>query len=298
MKKIILISVLVLVFVIGGCDTSKNKVIEPTCPDNVYKQPQTREGAEATADKFAREWEQKDFSVMYDMFIPELQSLKTKDEFTEVMNYLETGPNLITIRLDKISMEDNSTSYAYYTTSSSLFDVKAPAMKLNYVNCYWGVDAFSTYFYFDLNKRKYIDTVSGLNSLQSLLIYQFNTNLDKHYYEWRKYNLELYTAMSDIYKYCPDFKENFEDAKNNSEMLLSLNVPEGFEVLSNITKEAYTQLYLAFEEMYLKCKGGNLNLEKQQNLMETSLKNFEKAKQMLEELRVTYQTDKEKVQNK
>ena len=103
------------------------------------------EKPELVAERFARFWEQKDFSNMYDMFIPELQARSDKDTFIGVMNFYEKS-NQIVIRLDKVSMDNENTAYAYYTVSSSLFDAKAPAMKMVLVNGTWKIDAFAKYF--------------------------------------------------------------------------------------------------------------------------------------------------------
>ena len=69
-------------------------LILSSCQQNIVpKQSKTKESAETIADKFGRYWEQKDYSSMYDQFIPELQKLKTKDDFIKLMNYIEKDSN-------------------------------------------------------------------------------------------------------------------------------------------------------------------------------------------------------------
>ena len=84
-KRLNLLMILILgLILINGCIN-----------DNIYKQPKSKEGAEATADKFAREWEQKDFLKLYDLFVPALQNKKNKAEFVEFMDYIESCLQLL-----------------------------------------------------------------------------------------------------------------------------------------------------------------------------------------------------------
>ena len=91
---------------------------------------------------------------MYDMFVPELQKIKSKSMFKKTLQFEERANNIV-VRLDKISTENN-TAYAYYTITSSLFDSKAPAMKLKYIDGDWRVAAFASYFAQDMFQAKYL----------------------------------------------------------------------------------------------------------------------------------------------
>ena len=104
-----------------------------------------QELAEKTALSFARVWEHKQWDVMYTMFTNSLRKQKTKEEFEKVMGFEETESNVV-VRLDKVDVENESTSYAYYSISSALFDTKAPSMKLQWEDNDWKVDSFATYF--------------------------------------------------------------------------------------------------------------------------------------------------------
>ncbi len=105
----------------------------------------TEEDAQKTAEKFAREWEQKDFESMYDLFIPNLQQMRNKEDFVKFFLASETSSNVV-IRLDKVSKDSENVAYAYYTFSSPLSEYRAPAMKLEYVNGNWKVNAFPNFF--------------------------------------------------------------------------------------------------------------------------------------------------------
>lgn len=101
--------------------------------------------AEETALSFARAWEREDWSSLYDFFVDELKELRTEERFANAMNKKEEGSNIV-VRLDKVEIADENTAYAYYTGSSSIFDIKAPAMKLEWLDKGWKVNAFSSVF--------------------------------------------------------------------------------------------------------------------------------------------------------
>ena len=124
------------------------------------------EDPEVAADRFARFWEQKDWNNMYNMFIPELQAKSDKDTFVFVMNYFEKEQQVV-IRLDKVSMDNKDTAFVYYTVSSSLFDAKAPAMKMVLVDREWKINAFANYF--GIKKEDLIYTAE-INKLMTTMI--------------------------------------------------------------------------------------------------------------------------------
>ena len=73
--KYLIVSSVFLIFLISACSEIQTK--------------KSQEGVEKFAEKFARAWEQKDYSSMYDMFVPELQAIKNKAEFVETLEYEE-----------------------------------------------------------------------------------------------------------------------------------------------------------------------------------------------------------------
>jgi len=127
--------------VVSGCN---NSPIVKEVP-NQESQLNTKEEAEKTAERFARYWEQRDFDSMYDLFIPELKDMRSKEDFIKFFEASEKASNLV-IRLDKLSMDSENVAYIYYTVSSSIYDSKAPAIKLEYIKGYWKVNAFKTFF--------------------------------------------------------------------------------------------------------------------------------------------------------
>lgn len=131
MKKVIFLLIIFSLIVLPGCF---KKEIKPKVED-----------PSLVAERFARFWEQKDWGNMYDMFIPQLQTKSDKNTFISVMNFFEKS-NQIVIRLDKVSTDSENVVYAYYTVSSSLFDAKAPAMRMEKIEGVWKIDAFAKYF--------------------------------------------------------------------------------------------------------------------------------------------------------
>ncbi|MBU1854462.1 MAG: hypothetical protein KKF89_01975, partial [Nanoarchaeota archaeon] len=286
MKKLFLIISLFVIalFLISGCTQTQ---------ENVYKQPKSKEGAESTADKFAREWEQKDLSDMYDMFIPKLQEMKNKSDFVALMEYLESD-STITVRLDKISMESEDVAYAYYTVSSSLFEQKAPAMNLEYIKGAWRVDAFGSYFSMSLQEKKYFDKVIEITKKQTSLISDFTYNIKMHTIEIK------YDGLYDT-TYCPNFKQNFEDAKENYDGFISLDVPEGLQDYHNTIKAVHENQYKAFEEMYKNCVATSYDekmahSDKMQEYWDRMGSKLDEAQKMGKDLESKYQTEKEKAQ--
>jgi len=258
---------------------------------NVFKQPKTEKGAESTADKFAREWEQKDFSDMYDMFIPKLQEMKNSSDFVALIEYIESD-STVTIRLDKISMESEDIAYAYYTVSSSLFEQKAPAMKLEYTKGAWRVDAFRSYFSMSLQEKKYFDKVAEITTKQTSLLNDFIYNIEMHTIEIE------YDGLYDT-TYCPDFKQNIEDAKENYEEFNSLDVPEDLQEYQSTLKAVYENQYKSIEEMHKVCIATFYDKKmehsnKMQEYWDIAFNKLDEVHEMDEELKSKYQTEKEK----
>ncbi len=104
----------------------------------------TQEEAEKTAERFARFWEGKDWGSMYDLFIPSLQEMRSKENFVYFMDVWEKESNIVA-RLDKVSIDSDNLAYAYYTVSSSIYDSKAPAIKMVFDES-WKINAFSIAF--------------------------------------------------------------------------------------------------------------------------------------------------------
>jgi len=169
-------------------------------------------------------WEQKDWDSMYDMFTPELQGLKTKQNFSELMNYLETS-KVVTARVDKVSL-DQKKAYVYLTATTGLYESKIPALELQWINNAWKFNAFSNVFEMDLQelKKTSIDVkfISSSKSLleESKMIISDFFNVDRLYrYEWstsycndfRELNLrtdKIYTEAKDL-NYSPEFEEMY-----------------------------------------------------------------------------------------
>ena len=136
MKKILLFGILVLILLINGCSKEELQVNEQISP---------QEEAEKTAERFARYWEQADYESMYDLFILELQNKRNKDDFVKFFLAKETLDTVV-VRLDKVSLYNENKSYAYYTVSSSIYDTKVPAMKMERWSDEWKVNAFVNFF--------------------------------------------------------------------------------------------------------------------------------------------------------
>jgi len=111
----------------------------------VNNQPKEKEEVKKTAERFARDWEQKNFDSMYNLFIPELKEKRTKEDFVNFFKASEKDSNIV-IRLDKVSIDSKDVAYAYYTISGSIYEAKAPAMKLEHIENNWRFNAFADFF--------------------------------------------------------------------------------------------------------------------------------------------------------
>lgn len=123
-------------FLLNGCMPKERQLEEKISP---------QEAAEKTAEKFARYWEQSDYESMYDLFVPELQNQRSKEDFNKFFLASEKSENVV-IRLDKVSLDNENEAYVYYTVSSSIYDVKAPAIKMETISGEWRVNAFANFF--------------------------------------------------------------------------------------------------------------------------------------------------------
>lgn len=119
-KKTILLILILGLILINGCNS----------------QPKTQEEAEKVAERFARFWEQENYSSMYDLFIPELKELRNKEDFVKFAEIYNKKPEVM--RLDKVSMDSEDISYAYYSVSG--YEIKIPAIKLEYVDQGWKIN--------------------------------------------------------------------------------------------------------------------------------------------------------------
>lgn len=116
----------------------------------------------------------------------------------------------IVIRLDKISLEDNKTAYAYYTANSSLFDMKAPAVKLEYNKGIWRFNTLISLFSMDLDEKKYWDKIeesldflfktkdnaTGLLRVKADIL---NLKVPPKYKEFHKSLLNIFDKVEDYY---------------------------------------------------------------------------------------------------
>jgi len=104
-----------------------------------------KELAEKTALRFARYWEKKDWENMYDLFIANLKALKSKERFVKIIirDYDLTS---VSMRLDKVELDNESVAFAYYTAETALAGIKTQAIQLEWNGKEWKVNAFATYF--------------------------------------------------------------------------------------------------------------------------------------------------------
>lgn len=201
--------------------------------------------AEKTAEKFARYWEQKDWNSMYDVFVPDLQKMKTKEEFSEIMNYFETAQT-ITVRLDKVSLDDGK-SYAYFTASTGLFDSKVPALEMQKVGLKWKFNAFATYFEVDLNKVRKQDLETNFISSSRTILKEGGVLLSDISYPLNMYQYEWSTS------YCNDFRKASINANNLYEKTKNLKYSSEFEAFYSLLLETIGELKDGTEKLDKDC---------------------------------------------
>lgn len=104
--------------------------------------------AETTALKFAREWEAKEWSSMYDLFSDDIKKLKSKERFVKTATKLSSREKPYVIRLDELKQDNEATAYAYYTKSytENAAIRKQPAIKVIKDKDAWKLEAFKNYF--------------------------------------------------------------------------------------------------------------------------------------------------------
>ena len=103
------------------------------------------EEAERIAQQLAVTWQADQYSLAYDLFTPELKSLRNKADFTIFAKSInrETKFNLI---FDKVVLQSEYEAYAYFTMSNGLIERKAPAIHLIFDEGSWKIDGFASYF--------------------------------------------------------------------------------------------------------------------------------------------------------
>jgi len=208
-----------------------------------------------------------------------------------LMDYLEKDTS-ITVRLDKISMESDDIVYSYYTVSSSLYETKAPAMRLEYDKGAWRINAFGTYFSMDLVEKKYFDKMIEIAKKHATII---NDNA---------FNMKMWKVGDTTY--CPKFKQNYEDAKQIYEEFIALKVPPTYEEYQEAYQATeisyYENMYKSFEELYNICIAQNskereIHIDLFVKYFEIATSTLKEKEEITKKLEEKYQTDKEKAQN-
>lgn len=227
MKQIITILFIVSLLILSGCTK------------------QEQEAAEKTAEKFARYWEQKDWNSMYDMFIPELQEMKTQQEFFDIMDYLETS-KVVTARVDKVTLDEEK-AFVYLTATTGLFETKVPSLEMQLVNEEWKFNAFSSFFEIDLQEIKKRELDSNFISSTKMILKEARTIISDFSYVFGLYGYSWSTS------YCNDFREiNIEMDKLDTKAKALQYSPE-FEKIYSALNEAIKPLKEATEYMDKKC---------------------------------------------
>ncbi len=104
-----------------------------------------RDSPEQVAQKLSVSLQQKDFATMYNLFVPELTEMKSKEDFviSAQMFFSENNMNLI---YDKTIKQDSGNAYAYYTISSGIYETQVPPLSLKNTLFGWKVNGFSNLF--------------------------------------------------------------------------------------------------------------------------------------------------------
>ncbi|MBI3035339.1 hypothetical protein HYY71_03375 [Candidatus Woesearchaeota archaeon] len=232
-QKILLFSLIALLFISACSIQSKVKCANGEEVNHIKK---CQEEIEKVAERFARFWEQKDYALMYNMFIPELQKIKSKEDFIETLEFEEKERNVV-VRFDKVSKDNDTTAYVYYTITSSLFNSRAPAMKLEFRDSDWRVDAFATYFNEDIKKvkrnAKVLEFIKKATEFRSK-----STEISRD----SLYTLKLFNIRADS-EYCIDFGSQALRTKDIIEEYQKLDVPTEFSKVHSLELEAYNFSY-------------------------------------------------------
>ena len=130
MKKIALIFILCTLIIVS-CKNDEKRL----------------ELAQKTAQGFAVTWQQKEYDQLYNYFHP---TLKSKRNLTDFVRFVELSQSSdissMYLVYDKVVLQDKDLAYAYYTFSGGLFEGKAPAIEMNYINGEWKINGFAHYF--------------------------------------------------------------------------------------------------------------------------------------------------------
>lgn len=102
--------------------------------------------AEKVAQGFSIAWQQENYGSAYDYIIPDLQSLRNKQDFIQFVSASQ-DLNKFNFIYDKVVLQDKNLAYAYYTFSGeSAFQPKTPAIEMNLIGSEWKLNGFAGYF--------------------------------------------------------------------------------------------------------------------------------------------------------
>jgi len=232
----------------GDCclDTNQNQI----CDIDERTTMNVEEQMTIVAEKFARKWEQKDFGAMYDLFTPDLQQQKSRQDFIDVLNFKESKTSVV-VRLDRVSKESDTVGYAYYSVSSSIYDSKAPAMNLIEISPgEWRVNGLKKYFLLDNLQLIYPDQASKSMKLATEFLETMVELLSEH--EKKNANRKIGIFNFDT---CPKFEEHRNDLVKFKEEFNNLEVATGFEGIHIALYEAYGLIENSMEEFIKFCYG-------------------------------------------
>ncbi len=147
MRKIIIIALFCL-FLLGACAAEFQK----------------EELSQQTAERIARFIEQKNWDALYNLAVPELKENTNIEKFRYNAEKAFLRDNLFpsVIRLDKVSADSPTETYAYYTASYGTFDAKLPALSLVWLDDGWFYDGFAGLFVSE--KKQYILSEDQIHS--------------------------------------------------------------------------------------------------------------------------------------
>ena len=126
-------------------DTSQKIETQAQSNTTNEKAEDKKELAEKTALRFARYWEKQDWENLYDLLITDLKNIKSKERFVKIMNRDYDLPS-VSMRLDKVELDNESVAFAYFTAETALAGIKTQATQLEWDGEEWKVNAFATHF--------------------------------------------------------------------------------------------------------------------------------------------------------
>lgn len=129
-KSIILITVIVTTLLVSGCIGGQN----------------TKENAEAVAQKLAIELQNSNWGELYELFTPELKAMRSKEDFVIYASIKGNQLGNVYLIFDKVVVESDTEAYAYYTASSGVLETRIPPVHLIFTKEGWRVDVFASYF--------------------------------------------------------------------------------------------------------------------------------------------------------